>query len=92
MIVKKLAISPISPISASTDAAVPSPKTALKPSNNGVADVPIVAAPPPTPVFRNRVRTANRTSVLSPQIVARGMSRFGSCDSSAASGSSSIAR
>ena len=78
MIVKKLAISPISPISASTEAAVPSPKTALKPSNNGVADVPIVAAPPPTPVFRNRVRTAKRTSVLRPQIVARGMSRFGS--------------
>ena len=92
MIVKKLAISPISPISASSDAAVPSPKTALKPSNNGVADVPIAAAPPPTPVFRNRVRTAKRTSVVRPQIVARGMSRFGSWDSSAASGSSSIAR
>ena len=92
MIVKKLAISPISPISASSEAAVPSPKTALKPSNNGVADVPMVAAPPPTPVFRNRVRTAKRTSVVRPQIVARGMSRFGSCDSSAASGNSSIAR
>ena len=78
MIVKKLAISPISPTSASREAAVPSPKTALKPSNNGVADVPMVAAPPPTPVFRNRVRTAKRTSVLRPQIVARGMSRFGS--------------
>ena len=92
MIVKKLAINPINTISESSDAAVPSPKIALKPSASGVADVPIVAAPPPTPVFRNRVRTANRTSVLSPQIVARGMSRFGSCDSSAASGSSSIAR
>ncbi len=42
MIVKKLAISPISPISASSEAPVPSPKTALNPSNNGVADVPIV--------------------------------------------------
>jgi hypothetical protein len=92
MIVKKLAINPISPISASIAAPVPSPNTALKPSNNGVADVPMLAAPPPTPVFRNRVSTANSTSVLRPQMVARGMSRFGSCDSSAASGSSSMAR
>ena len=37
MIVKKLAIRPVSPIRASTAAAVPSPKTAWKPSNNGVA-------------------------------------------------------
>ena len=92
MIVKKLAISPISASSPSREAPTPSPKTALNPSKNGVADVPISAAPPPTPVFRNRMPTANNISVVRPQIVARGMSRFGSWDSSAANGSSSIAR
>ena len=55
MIVKKLAISPISASSPSSEAPAPSPKTALNPSKNGVADVPISAAPPPTPVFRNRM-------------------------------------
>ena len=92
MIVKKLAISPMSARIPSREAATPSPKTALKPSKNGVADVPISAAPPPTPVLRNRMPMANSISVLSPHIVARGMSRFGSWDSSAAKGSSSIAR
>ena len=92
MIVKKLAISPVSAISPRTVAPVPSPKTALNPSNNGVADVPMASAPPPTPVFRNRMPMANTISVVSPHMVARGMSRAGSWDSSAASGSSSIAR
>ena len=91
MIVKKLAISPISPIRASSDAPTPSPKTALNPSNNGVADVPIAAAPPPIRCSGTG-SDAKNIRVVSPQIVARGMSRFGSCDSSAASGSSSIAR
>ena len=92
MMVKKLAIRPVSPIRASSSAAVPSPKTALKPSNSGVADVPSSAAPPPTPVLRNSTPKPVTTSVTSPHMVARGTSRAGSCDSSAASGSSSMAR
>ena len=55
MMVKKLAIRPVSPIRASSSAAVPSPKTALKPSNSGVAEVPMSAAPPSTPVLRSRM-------------------------------------
>jgi hypothetical protein len=92
MMVKKLAISPTSPISASSSAAVPSPKTPLKPSNRGVAEVPMLAAPPSTPVLSTSVSAPVMTSVVRPQIVARGTSRLGSWDSSAAKGSSSIAR
>ncbi len=58
MIVKKLAISPISARIPSREAPTPSPKTALNPSKNGVAEVPISAAPPPTPVLRNRMPAA----------------------------------
>ena len=75
MIVKKLAINPVNAINPRTVAPVPSPNTALNPSNNGVAEVPMAAAPPPTPVFRNRVPTANSISVVRPHMVARGMSR-----------------
>jgi len=92
MIVKKLAMRPTSPISASSSAAVPSPKTPLKPSNSGVAEVPRVSAPPPTPVLSSSVRPPVTTSVVRPQSVAGGTSRLGSWDSSAASGNSSIAR
>jgi hypothetical protein len=92
MMVKKLAIRPPSPTRASSSAAVPSPKTPLKPSNSGVPEVPRLAAPPPTPVLSVSVSTPVRTRVVSPQMVARGTSRLGSWDSSAASGNSSIAR
>jgi hypothetical protein len=92
MMVKKLAIRPVSPIRASNSAAVPSPNTALKPSNSGVAEVPMEAAPPSTPVLSSRIPRPVTTRVVRPQMVARGTSRLGSCDSSAASGNSSMAR
>jgi hypothetical protein len=92
MMVKKLAIRPVSPISASSSAAVPSPNTALKPSNSGVAEVPMLAAPPSTPVLSNSTPSPVTIRVTRPHMVARGTSRAGSWDSSAASGSSSMAR
>jgi hypothetical protein len=64
----------------------------LKPSNSGVAEVPMLAAPPPTPVLSSSVSAPVTTRVVRPQMVAGGTSRLGSWDSSAASGSSSIAR
>jgi len=92
MMVKKLAMRPVSPIRASSSAPVPSPNTALNPSNSGVAEVPMSAAPPSTPVLRSRMPKPVTTRVTRPQMVARGTSRAGSWDSSAASGSSSMAR
>ena len=59
MMVKKLAIRPVSPIRASSSVSVPSPKMALNPSNSGVAEVPMLAAPPSTPVLRNRMPTGH---------------------------------
>jgi len=64
----------------------------LKPSNSGVAEMPIAFAPPSIAVLRIKIPMAVTTSVVRPHTAARGMSRLGSCDSSAASGSSSIAR
>ena len=66
MMVKKLAIRPVSPIRASSSAAVPSPKTALNPSNSGVAEVPMVAAPPSTPVLRSRMPSPVTIRVTQP--------------------------
>ena len=93
MIVKKLAISPMS-------ARIPeqrSPHALAEDRLEAVEEwrrlmFASSAAPPPTPVLRNRMPMANSISVVSPHIVARPMSRFGSWDSSAAKGSSSIAR
>ena len=92
MIVWKLATRPTTAISASSAAAVPSPKMSMNPWNSGSAVAPMPAAPELVPVLRNSVPTPRNTSVHRPHIVALGMSRLGSIDSSAASGSSSIAR
>ena len=62
-----------------------------KPRNRGSSVAPVSLAPE-TPGFRISTSTPVITSVVIPQIVALGMSRAGSIDSSAASGSSSIAR
>ena len=76
----------------SSTAPVLSPKIALKPSNSGVPDSPIASAPPPTPELSSRTPMLRSSSVCMPRIVPLGTSRRGSIDSSAASGTSSIAR
>ena len=68
------------------------PKIALKPSRSGNPDVPYRNAPPGSAVLKTRVRTAAISSVCIASTEPLGTSRRGSIDSSAASGTSSIAR
>jgi hypothetical protein len=72
-------------------AAAWSPTIARKPSSSGSAETPIFSAPI-TPVLRNRMSRPVTMSVPRAQNPAFGMSRTGSCASSAASGSSSMPR
>jgi hypothetical protein len=67
-------------------------KTALNPSRSGKPEAPKSEAPPGRPVLMNSVRAAAITSVCMPRTDPLGTSRRGSIDSSAASGTSSIAR
>jgi hypothetical protein len=84
------ASSPMRAKSART-AAAPSPTIARKPSSSGSPATPVASAPT-TPVLRNSTSRPVTMSVPRAQRPARGMSRTGSCDSSAASGSSSMPR
>src|SRR5882672_2706371 len=90
MIVWKLAIRPIVASSARTFATVPAPNVTLNPSSNGQFEAPSAIAPctvvlaSPTPAFRKQISVADNISVAMPFL--------GSADSSAASGSCSIAR
>ncbi|MND07240.1 hypothetical protein D3C83_291010 [compost metagenome] len=63
-----------------------------KPSFNGAADVASTAAPGAIELLTKSVPKASTVSVTIPRMLPRGMSRAGSMVSSAASGSSSIAR
>ena len=72
-------------------AAASSPTIARKPSSSGSPAVPVASAPI-TPVFRKSTSRPVTISVARAQRPARGMSRTGLCDSSAASGSSSMPR
>ena len=92
MIVWKLATRPATATRPRSDADVPEPKIVFRPSSSGSEDSPIAFDPGLMPEFRKRIRNAVTTSVQRPQMVPRGMSRLGSADSSAASGSSSMAR
>ena len=61
-------------------------------SKRGSSDFPRAAAPGAIPLARKSVRKAQTTRVASPSSSPFGMSRSGACASSAASGSSSMAR
>ncbi len=66
---------------------------ALKPSSSGSPEVASLWAPmPATEGFSHRIMKAETMSVKMPARMPRGMSRLGSTDSSAASGSCSMAR
>ena len=92
MIVKKLAISPIMNSRPKKYAIFSPAKMALKPSSSGNADPPKRKAPPGRAVLMKSVRMAAITSVCCARTDPLGTSRRGSIDSSAASGTSSIAR
>ena len=70
----------------------PSPKTARKPSSSGSPETPSLKAPGATDGLSHRIRPAETSRVTRPAMMPRGMSRLGSRDSSAASGSCSMAR
>src|SRR5690349_12552984 len=96
MMVWKLAIRPITARKASVFAA-PLPYSTRKPSSSGSPDVDSVKAPCmpsalPMLEFRKVISSAEIISVSIPEIRPLGMSFFGSADSSAASGSCSMAR
>ena len=92
MMVWKLATRPATAARANSEAPAPLPKMVRKASRSGSSDRPTSAEPGAMPAFRNRVRTEAAIRVSIPQSMALGMSRWGSRDSSAASGSCSIAR
>jgi hypothetical protein len=76
---------------ADSTAASPSGTIALKPSSNGSAATPS-AAEPVIPGLSTSTTAPQATSVSKPVMPAFGMSLAGLCDSSAASGNSSIPR
>jgi hypothetical protein len=88
----KLAMSPASARKVRMRVRRPSPKIAVNPSQSGAALDCIWTAPCPTPVLRTSVRSESTSSVAMPKMSARGMSLTTLRDSSAASGSCSIAR
>ena len=86
----KLAINPVRANNPRI-AALSVPRIALKPSSRGSPET-LISSAPLTPVLRNRTPIPVMTSVHRPHMVPLGTSRFGSIDSSAARGSSSMAR
>ena len=92
MIVKKLATSPITNSNPSSSVAFPLPKIAYRPSRSGNPDWLYRAAPPGSAVLKTSVKIAAISSVCIASTDPLGTSRWGSIDSSAARGTSSIAR
>src|SRR5918999_3803503 len=91
MIEKKLAIRPNRPTQWTKSVTPPPASTATSASTGGLPDSMIALAPLP-PGAKTSISAANTSSTPMPAIRPRGMSRFGSRVSSAASGTPSMAR
>ena len=88
MIVWKLAISPMQATAARTFAL--DPNMTWNPRNKGSCDSPTFAAPGGIDALVYNVRNEHAISVSNPHKIPFGISRLGSCDSSAANGSCSM--
>ena len=88
----KLAISPASATNDSSAEPMPAPKIASNASISGSSDSPTPAAPVAIPEPSVSVNTATTISASIAHMIALGMSRCGFFDSSAANGTSSIAK